>query len=92
MGFSGYRFDLVDHHAAHAIAAAYCSGFSECVVITLDGVGDGLSGSVWAFKDHHLTLVKAMPARVSFGIFFEHVTNLMNNRIFPHERRDQREQ
>jgi carbamoyltransferase len=80
MGFTGYRLDFVDHHAAHATAAAFCSGYSECLVMTLDGVGDGLSGSIWTFRDGQLTPVKAMPAGVSFGIFFEHVTNLMNMR------------
>jgi len=80
MGFSDYRFDLVDHHAAHAMAAACCSGFAECLVITLDGVGDGLCGSIWEFRNHRMVLIKALPAKVSFGIFFEHVTNLMNMR------------
>jgi len=80
MGFADYRFEFVDHHAAHAMAAAFCSGFSECLVVTLDGVGDGLSGSIWTFKDKQMKMVKTMPAKISFGIFFEHVTNLMNMR------------
>ncbi|OPY88547.1 MAG: Decarbamoylnovobiocin carbamoyltransferase [Syntrophus sp. PtaU1.Bin208] len=80
MGFSAYQLDFVDHHAAHAMAAATCSGFPECLVITLDGVGDGLSGSIWTFKDQRIKLVHAMPAGVSLGIYFEHATNLMNMR------------
>jgi len=47
MGFAGFQLDLVDHHAAHASAAAACSGFPETLVFTFDGVGDGLSGSLW---------------------------------------------
>ena len=31
----------------HASAAAACSGFPETLVFTFDGVGDGLSGSLW---------------------------------------------
>jgi len=80
MGFAGFHLDLVDHHAAHASAAAGCSGFPEALVLTLDGVGDGLSGSLRTWKDGALTLLKALPARTSLGIFFEHVTNLMNMR------------
>jgi len=80
MGFSAYQLDFVDHHSAHAIAAAGCSGFPECLVVTLDGVGDGLSGSIWTFKEQRLKRVHAQPAGVSLGIFFEHVTNLMNMR------------
>lgn len=80
MGFLNYDFLLSDHHAGHANAAARCSGFDESLVMTLDGLGDGLSGSVWKFKNGGLTPVKNIPSRVSMGIFFEHVTNLMNMR------------
>nr|HID57932.1 hypothetical protein [Desulfobacterales bacterium] len=80
MGFKDYRLSLTDHHSGHAQAAARCSGFDECIVLTLDGVGDGLSGSVWHFNGKDLHLLKQMPAKTSFGIFFEHVTNLMNMR------------
>ena len=58
MGFADYTFFLVDHHAAHAAAAAFCSGFSETLVVTLDGVGDGLSGSIRELRQGHLTLLK----------------------------------
>ena len=40
----GYRPDtrihFVEHHATHAVAAAFYSGFDECAVITMDGEGD----------------------------------------------------
>jgi carbamoyltransferase len=80
LGFQGVPLDLVDHHAGHARAAAWCSGFEACAVLTLDGVGDGLSGSVWRFRQGDLALVRRIPARVSLGIFFEHVTHLLNMR------------
>ena len=44
LGFRDFRLEMVDHHTAHARAAARCSGFEACTVLTLDGVGDGLSG------------------------------------------------
>lgn len=80
MGFAHFEFSLVDHHSAHAAGAACCSGFRECLVLTLDGLGDGLSGSIREFRNGRLGLLKALPAGTSFGIFFEHVTNLMNMR------------
>ncbi len=47
------RFDIdkipffrVDHHLSHAASAYYASGFEEATVITWDGSGDGLTGSV----------------------------------------------
>lgn len=80
MGFRSYRLSLIDHHEAHARAAAFCSGFDHGAVLTLDGVGDGVCGSLWRFDNDKLELVRKLPARASLGIFFEHVTNLMNMR------------
>lgn len=80
MGFKNYELHLIDHHSGHAQAAARCSGFEECLVITMDGTGDGYAGSFWVFSKNNLTLLKKIPSKVSPGIFFEHVTNLMNMR------------
>ena len=79
-GFTSFNLSLLDHHMCHAEAAARSSGFDRCLVHTLDGVGDGLSGSVWQLKGDQLNLIKKIPSDVSLGIFFEHVTNLMNMR------------
>jgi len=34
------RVRFYDHHATHAIAAAWYSGFEDCAVLTIDGVGE----------------------------------------------------
>lgn len=34
------RVRFVDHHATHAMAAAWYSGFDDCAVLTIDGVGE----------------------------------------------------
>ncbi|MDD5476336.1 MAG: carbamoyltransferase C-terminal domain-containing protein [Syntrophales bacterium] len=81
MGFDGYRLHLIDHHESHAAAAGLCSGFDRGVVITMDGLGDGLSGSIYVFTEPgRLERRAVLSARHSLGIFFEHVTNLMNMR------------
>jgi carbamoyltransferase len=71
---------LIDHHAAHATAAAWASGFAACAVLTIDGLGDGISATISAFHDGRLARVAASPARSSLGVFFEHVTSLLNMR------------
>lgn len=76
----GASLHLVDHHEAHAAAAACASGFGSCAVITIDGLGDGSSATISAFRDGRLARVTASPARSSLGVFFEHVTNLLNMR------------
>ncbi|HIE33737.1 MAG TPA: hypothetical protein EYP86_01185 [Candidatus Altiarchaeales archaeon] len=80
MGFKDYKIDMVDHHSAHSAATAICSGFKKCISITLDGVGDGLSGTINIFEDNNLERISEIPARDSFGIFFEQVTTLLGMR------------
>jgi carbamoyltransferase len=49
-------------------------------VLTIDGVGDGLSSTISIFDGRRLERVAASRATASLGIFFEHVTNLLNMR------------
>ncbi|MBF0557881.1 MAG: hypothetical protein HQL08_03775, partial [Nitrospirae bacterium] len=79
-GFQDFRISFFDHHECHAAAAAFGSGFDECAVLTLDGIGDGLSGTVSVFKNGAIRRLHAISGKSSLGIFFEHVTNLMNMR------------
>ena len=79
-GLSAASLHLVDHHEAHAAAAAWASGFAPCAVLTIDGLGDGLSATLSTFRDGRLQRIATSPARYSLGVFFEHVTNLLNMR------------
>ena len=80
MGFRNFKLKAVEHHTAHASTAAFTSGFKKSLVITLDGLGDGLSGSVSTFDNGKLERHISIPARDSLGIFFEQVTNIIGMR------------
>jgi carbamoyltransferase len=80
LGLGGARVEWVPHHMAHAASAAYSSGFDSALVLTLDGVGDGLSGTISTLDGGKLELVSAVAATDSFGIFYEIVTQLLNMR------------
>ena len=71
---------LIDHHEAHASAAAWTAGSASLAILTIDGVGDGLSSTISTFRDGRLERVAASSARCSLGVFFEHVTSLLNMR------------
>lgn len=71
---------IFDHHACHAAAAAWASGMEPALVVTVDGVGDGASATVSVFDGGRLRRVATTSARDSLGVFFEHVTNLLNMR------------
>jgi carbamoyltransferase len=79
-GFRNVTLRLYDHHACHAAAAAYGSRFDSCLVVTIDGVGDGKSATVSRFADGRLVEIGSTPALASPGVFFEHVTHLLNMR------------
>lgn len=73
------RFILLDHHLCHA-GGVYFSGLDQAIVITLDGVGDGLAGSIYLFEAGRLQRLATVEARHSIGLFFEQVTHLLNMR------------
>ena len=59
---------------------AFTAPSKDSLVITLDGLGDGLSGSVSTFENGKLERHIAIPARHSLGIMFEQVTNIVGMR------------
>ena len=74
---------LVDHHEAHAASAALWPVWStDALIVTLDGIGDGESGSVWEWSETKGALRKliSIPGSASLGLFFEHITNELQMR------------
>jgi carbamoyltransferase len=80
VGLGAAPLRLYDHHACHAAAAAHGSGYASALVVTVDGVGDGTSASISRFRGGTLEPLASTPARWSPGVFFEHVTHLLNMR------------
>ncbi len=69
LGFTSPQLQLVDHHLCHAATAAGWCGFDPCLVLTVDGIGDGLSGTVSRFESGRLERLVDIPGRDSLGIF-----------------------
>lgn len=83
LGVPAARVSVVEHHAAHAAAAAWWPRWErDALVVTLDGIGDGLSGSVWRLDaaDGSLSPLVRIPGSASLGLFFEHVTEVLQMR------------
>lgn len=66
---------LIDHHLAHAWSAA--AGGDDALVLTLDGFGDGLCGSLHRLEDGALRRLEAWPApggpALLFGAVAQHL-------------------
>ena len=63
------RLLFSEHHLSHAASAYFCSPFDEAVVITLDGVGEHDTGTVWLGKGGVLDKVSASKFPNSLGLF-----------------------
>jgi carbamoyltransferase len=68
---------LVNHHEAHAATAYYASGFDDALVVTLDGLGDRLSGTVWRGRDGRLESLRQWGRSGSLGWFYGIVTQAL---------------
>lgn len=70
---AGVRVVHVPHHTCHA-AAFLLAPVGSALVVTLDGKGDDLSGTVHDGQGHQLTPVVAMPTEASLGHLYSAAT------------------
>ena len=65
---------LVEHHLAHAAAAFLTSPVDDALVVTLDGKGDDLSGSIWLGRGSALEEIALIPTEHSLGHVYSAAT------------------
>jgi carbamoyltransferase len=73
-GFPEERVHHVDHHLAHAASAYFTSGWEECLVVVIDGMGEMHSVSVYQARDGRLQRLYRISAQDSIGILYSVVT------------------
>ena len=66
--------EFVDHHRSHAASAYYTSGFEDALIVTADGGGDGLAGSIYTGRDGKLNALSEWPRVHSPGNFWFLIT------------------
>jgi carbamoyltransferase len=64
-----------EHHLSHAANAYLASGFERALVVTIDGYGTGLAGSISLGEGGKLKRLHGMPFPHSLGSFYEMVTS-----------------
>jgi carbamoyltransferase len=88
MGFrADARVRFYDHHATHAMAAAWYSGYDECAVLTIDGVGElDIFHTAGTWRDGRLErLEHSDNAGASPGEYYEAITGAMGFIPLRHE-------
>lgn len=81
---------LVDHHHCHATTAYYLSPFylknEPVLVVTLDGSGDGSSGTVCAVDElGEWSKLRTFSSFDSLGMIYSRITQLLGMRPWEHE-------
>jgi carbamoyltransferase len=73
-GFSADRVHQVNHHLAHAASAYYTSGWDECLVVVIDGMGEAHSATVYHAHHNKLDKLQEISAKDSIGILYSVLT------------------
>lgn len=68
------RETFVDHHTAHASGAFHLAGVRDALVVTLDGKGDDLSGTISVGRDTRLERLRALTTEDSLGHLYSAFT------------------
>lgn len=71
------KLGFVNHHLAHATSTYAQSGFSDSLVLTVDGGGDGLSGSVTLWQGSQYQLLRTYDLSQSLGTFYDRVIQIL---------------
>lgn len=78
----GGRLEFVQHHAAHVASAHRLSGWSDCLVLTIDGRGDRESGLVVDVRSDRWDILRELPIADSLGLFYEGMIRYIGYRSF----------
>jgi carbamoyltransferase len=71
----GAPLERREHHLSHAANAFLASGFERALVVTLDGYGSGLAGSISLGEAGQLKRLHGLRFPWSLGSFYEMVTS-----------------
>ncbi len=76
---------FVEHHACHAYTPLwFIDKKKDFSVITLDGGGDGLSGSVWKWNGK-MERIETIDVKDSIGVMYSIVTQFLGMKALEHE-------
>ncbi len=72
--FSAEKVHQVNHHLAHAASAYYTSGWDECLIVVLDGMGEAHSVTAYRAKGNQIDKLAEITAKDSIGILYSVIT------------------
>jgi carbamoyltransferase len=73
-GLPAEKVQQVNHHMAHAASAYYTSGWEECLVVVIDGMGEAHSATIYKADDNQIEKLEEITAKDSIGILYSVIT------------------
>jgi carbamoyltransferase len=78
LGVPQEKIIFMDHHASHAASAYRCSGFDQCLSLSMDGFGPNrqgknIAGQVYRCENGHMDLLEEIPLYAT-ALWFSAVT------------------
>ncbi len=73
----GAKVTCVEHHLSHAASAFYTSPFERALVVTIDGVGEAESATVYAGEGNLLRKLRSVHFPDSLGLFYSVFTQYL---------------
>jgi carbamoyltransferase len=74
LGVSKEKLLFCEHHLSHAASAYLCSPFDEAAILTVDGVGEWITGSYGVGRGNHIRLLKQTEFPHSIGLLYSAFT------------------
>jgi carbamoyltransferase len=80
---TGYKKKVIysEHHISHAASSFYCSPFSSCGVLTVDGVGEFDTSTLGHGKGEHFELLKEIRFPHSLGLLYSAFTSYLGFKV-----------
>ncbi len=72
--FPADRVCQVNHHLSHAASAYYTSGWDDCLVVVIDGMGEVHSSTIYHAHNDQIDKLLETPANDSIGILYSLIT------------------
>ena len=79
--FNKDKLMFCEHHESHAASAFYPSPFDEAIILTLDGVGEWSTSSIWIGKDNSLKKVREINFPHSIGLLYSAFTYFLGFKV-----------
>lgn len=86
LGIPKEKVEFLDHHTCHAYYSYFGSPFrgEDCIVLTMDGWGDGKNQTVWRVSDEKFTLLSES-SQNDLGRIYKMATLILGMRPDEHE-------